>query len=217
MVKKGNYSSLKAFIGETLRDYVLIWQTQLPLVRVLGIVSQQSQTASWLAFFQLTAKWMICVHTSLLQWTAPSLLHGLHFPDQTQGRAPVMRMLMWKGQKAPNFASLLIRKAWPLEMRKERGQQERRSCSPNHWHVFTVNYRQKYELQLIFLPGVTGLCVLCTLGVYLGSRLMSFVEWPVLCHLCSVPGTSLWLLILDTCPSQKFTGKGFLDKKHGTM
>lgn len=167
---------------------------------------------------QLTAKWVICVHTSLLQWTAASLLYSLHLPDQTQGRAPVMRLLMWKGQKAPNFASLLIRKAWPLETRKERRQQERRSCSPNHWHVCTDNYRHmKYELQLIFLPGATRLCVLCTLGIYLGSRLRSFVEWPALCHLRSVPGTSLRLLILDTCPSQKFTGKGFLDKKHGTM
>lgn len=70
----------------------------------------------------------------------------------------------------------------------------------------------KYELRLIFLPGVTMLHVLRTLGIYLGSKLTSFVEWPEQCNLCSVTGTSLWLLILDTCPSQKLTGKGSLDK-----
>lgn len=99
-------------------------------------------------------------------------------------------------------------------MRKEKKQGERKSClHTNGCHASTSNYRHmKYELQLIFLPGVTGLRVLRTRGIYLGSKLTSFIEWPEQCNLCSVTGTSLWLLILDTCPSQKFAGKGFLDK-----
>lgn len=99
-------------------------------------------------------------------------------------------------------------------MRKERQQEGRKSCLHTHGgHASTSNYRRmKYELQLIFLPGVTVLRVLRTLGIYLGSKLTSFVEWPEQCNLCSVTATSLWLLILDTCPFQKVAGKGFLDK-----
>lgn len=105
-------------------------------------------------------------------------------------------------------------KTWAAEMRKARQQEERKSClHTNGCHASTSNYRHmKYELQLIFLPGVTVLRVLRTLGIYLGSKLTSFVEWPEQYNLCSVTAISLWLLILDTCPFQKLAGKGFLDK-----
>lgn len=126
-------------------------------------------------------------------------------------------MVMWTRKTSPRLHVTLRQSMWetrPAEMRKERQPEERTSClHTNGCHASTSNYRRmKYELQLIFLPGVTVLRVLRTLGIYLGSKLTSFVEWPERCNLCSVTSTSLWLLILDTCPFQKLAGQGCLDK-----
>lgn len=66
-----------------------------------------------------------------------------------------------------------------MSIRNEERNNGRGKAAPqtNQCHAFTSNYRHmKYELQLIFLPGVTLLHVLRTLGIYLGSKLTSFVE-----------------------------------------
>lgn len=66
--------------------------------------------------------------------------------------------------------------------RKRRETRGKAALQTNHCHAFPSNYRHmKYELQLIFLPGVTVLCVLRTLGIYLGSKLTSFCRatWAV--------------------------------------
>lgn len=118
-------------------------------------------------------------------------------------------------KKSPKFCITVNRsiwKMWPLEIRQADSRREAARAA-DHCHAFPSNYRHmKYELQLIFLLGVTLCRALRTLGIYLGSKLTSFVGWPAQYNLCSVTGTSLWLLILDICPSQKLTGRGFLNK-----
>ena len=146
-------------------------------------------------------------------WALPvySSMHGSN-PGQGTGnkngnvdekKGPQI-LLHWKSEHVKDMS---------IRNEERNNRRGKAALQTNRCHAFTSNYRHmKYELQLIFLPGVTMLRVLRTLGIYLGSKLTSFVEWPEQCNLCSVTSTSLWLLILDTCPSQKLAGKGFLDK-----
>lgn len=119
-------------------------------------------------------------------------------------------------KKNPKFCSTVNQSIWKTYhyKREKKGNNRRGKAvlQTNRCHALTSNYRHmKYELQLIFLPGVTVLCVLRTLGIYLGSKLTSF---------CRTTSAALSLLnhrdfivaSLDTCPSRKLTGRGFLDK-----
>lgn len=189
----------------------MISSTVLSIPPPYGLTSKQNESTNHKntqTFKNLTSK-------------QPRLVRGLclstvQCTDQMQCWVPVIRMVMPTRKKGPQiFLHWKSEHVKDMSIRNEERNNRRGKAAfqTNQCLAFTSNYRRmKYELQLIFLPGVTLLRVLRTLGIYLGSKLTSFVEWPEQCHLCSVTSTSLWLLILDTCPSQKLTGERFLDK-----
>lgn len=123
--------------------------------------------------------------------------------------------------KSPKSASLWSRaresQSAEGSRERERGRQRERgrgrSLQTNWSHAFQSSYRwMKYELQLIFLPGVIVLCILCPLDIYLGSKLTSFcgVTWAVqslLNHRDFTVPSFPWHLSLP-----KPIGKGNLDK-----
>lgn len=91
-----------------------------------------------------------------------------------------------------------------------RGRGLQTKCS----HAFLSSYRhEKYELRLIFLPGVIGICVLRTLGIYLGGKLTSVCGWGDLSGVVSAQSQGLHYGISSlTLSLPKLIGKGALNK-----
>lgn len=95
-------------------------------------------------------------------------MHGLYLStvqctDQTQHRAPAIRMVMWTRKKAPQSCFTVRQSTWktrPLEI-KERKQQERESCPANKPLPCFHKQLQTYEIWIAIDFSSWGHYTLC--------------------------------------------------------